>query len=282
MSASSRTIEVERPVGRLPVRLWGAEDGVPVLLLHGFPQTSRSWHDVADRLLAARPDLLLVAPDQRGYAPGARPEDQAAYGIEELTGDALAVADAVGAETFHLVGHDWGASLGWHLAAHVPARLRSLTALSIPHLAAYGWAVRNDPDQMRLAEYLAVFRTPGHGETALMKDDAQRLREIYAGQVAAADVEAYVALMRDGALTPALNWYRAMGRELKDTPAVTTVPTTYVWGSEDQAVSRAAAERCQAHVEGDYRFVELPGATHWTPDECPGEVAEAVLTRIRG
>ena len=281
MSTPVRTFEVERPVGPIPVHAWGPEDGEPVLLLHGFPQTSRSWHAVAQLLLEARPDLLVLAPDQRGYAPRARPEEQAAYGVEELTGDALAVADAVGADTVHLVGHDWGASLGWHLAAHAPQRLRSLTALSIPHLAAYGWAVRNDPEQMRLAEYLGVFRTPGHGETALMKDDARRLREIYAGQVAEADVEAYVSLMRDGALTPALNWYRQMGRELKDTPTV-SVPTTYAWGSEDQAVSRAAAERCGEHVSGAYAFVEWPGATHWTPDELPREVADAILHRIQG
>ncbi|QWC85135.1 alpha/beta hydrolase [Nocardioidaceae bacterium] len=270
---------MERPVGTLPLHLWGPDDGIPVLLLHGFPQTSRSWHAVVDRLLAARDDLLLAAPDQRGYAPDARPDDVAAYAIGELTDDVLAMADALGAGTFHLVGHDWGASLGWHLAAHHAERVRSLTALSIPHLAAYGWAIRHDPEQQRLGSYLRVFRTPGHGETALLQHDARRLREIYDGRVSAEDVEAYVELMRDGALTPALGWYRAMGGELARTPAV-DVATTYVWGSQDQAVSRAASDRCGEFVRGAFRHVELGGASHWTPDERPDDVARAVLETI--
>ena len=93
------------------------------------------------------------------------------------------------------------------------------------------------------------------------------------------DVEAYVTLMREGALTPALGWYRAMGRELATTPPV-EVPATFVWGSADQAVSRAAAERCGEHVEGDFRFVDLDGVSHWSPDEVPARVAREVLARI--
>ena len=261
------------------VRVAGPEDGTPVVLLHGFPQTSLSWAGVIQRLEGS--GLRLVAPDQRGYSPGARPAAVAAYGIDRLAGDVLAVAEALVGPRFHLVGHDWGASVAWYVAAHHPDRVQSLTALSVPHLAAFGWALAHDPEQQALSSYLQDFRRRDEPEADLLADDARRLREIYDGAVSASDVEGYVALMREGALTPALGWYRAMGRELAQTPTV-RVPTTYLWGERDRATSAAAAQRCGDHVEADYRFVPVPNGTHWTPDESPDQVAAEVLARVTG
>ena len=279
MSAEVTRTTVEHDGLVFDVLLAGPDDGIPVVLLHGFPQTSLSWAAVVDRLDGA--GLRLVVPDQRGYSPGARPTDIRAYGVDRLVGDVLAVADALAGPRFHLVGHDWGASLAWHLAAHQPERVATLTALSVPHLAAFGWALAHDPEQQALSAYLTEFRRPGKVEAELLADDAHRLREIYDGVVPDADVEAYVALLRGGALTPALAWYRAMGRELAATPPV-RVPTTYLWGERDRATSTAAAHRCGDFVEADYRFVALPGRTHWLPDEVPDEVAAAVLARVTG
>ena len=257
------------------VTVAGPEDAPPVLLLHGFPQSSRSWWQVVDRLEA---DHRLLVPDQRGYSPGARPADVAAYAVDVLAADALAVAAALGHERVHVVGHDWGASVAWQLAAHHPSRVLSLTALSIPHLAAFGRAVVEDDEQRRLSAYLADFRRPGH-EERLLADDARELRAFFDGVVARDDGDAYVALMAGGALTPALGWYRAMGRDLGRMPPV-GVPTTYVWGEGDRATSEAAATGCAAYVEGDYRFVRLPGVSHWTPDEVPDVVAAEVRRRV--
>lgn len=259
------------------IGLAGPEDGEPVLLLHGFPQSGRSWTAVAPRLAAA--GLRLLAPDQRGYSPGARPDDVAAYAVPTLADDALAVAAALGHHTVHLVGHDWGASVAWHVAAHHPDRVRSLTALSIPHLAAFGRALATDSEQQRRSAYIGLFREPGKAEAVLLADDARRLREMYEGAVPAADVEAYVSLLSEGGLTPALAWYRAMGRDLGELPPV-RVPTTFVWGERDLAVAPAAAEACGEHVDADYRFVRLPDEGHWTPDADPGAVARAVLDRV--
>ena len=259
------------------VTLAGPQDAPPVLLLHGFPQSSRSWWQVVDRLEA---DHRLVVPDQRGYSAGARPAEVSAYDVRELAADALAVAAALGHDRVHVVGHDWGASVGWQLAARHAPRVLTLTALSIPHLAAFGRAVAEDPEQRRLSAYLADFRRPGH-EEELLADDARDLRAIYDGVVAAGDVDHYVGLMAGGALTPALGWYRAMGRDLGRMPPV-TVPTTYVWGEADRATSQAAATACAAHVTGAYRFVRLPGVSHWSPDEVPDLVAEEVRRRVAG
>lgn len=277
---ASTTVVVDDPDHgpiELDVHLAGPADGVPVLLLHGFPQSARSWDRVVERL--AGHGLRLVAPDQRGYSPGARPAAVAAYAVPRLVADVLAVADALDTGPFHLVGHDWGASVAWALAARHPERLRTLTALSVPHLAAFGAALREDPEQQRRSAYIRVFREPGRGEASLLDDDARGLRALYGGAVAAPDVEAYVDLMRSGALTPALGWYRAMDGDLAATPPV-TVPTTFLWGADDLATSPTAAHACGTHVRADYRFVALEGASHWTPDECPDQVATAVLDRV--
>lgn len=260
----------------LDVREWGPADGVPVVLLHGFPQSATSWGGVVEHLAGS--GLRLLAPDQRGYSPRARPREVAAYAIEELAGDVLALADELDLGRFHLVGHDWGASVAWWLAAHHRDRVQTLTALSVPHLAAFGRALVEDPEQASRSAYLKVFRRPGVAEEQLLADDAAGLRAVYAGRVPAAHVERDVALMRDGALTPALGWYRAM-RDLSDTPDV-HVPTTYVWGEDDQAAAPAAARLCGEHVQADYRFVALPGVSHWSLDEVPEVVAAEIRRRV--
>lgn len=278
--AEVRTVEQRGLV--LDVRTAGPADGDPLVLLHGFPQSSRSWGAVVDRLRATQEGrrLHLVAPDQRGYSPGARPDEVGAYATPHLVSDVLVVADALGLETFHLAGHDWGASVAWAVAARHPGRVRTLTALSIPHLAAFGRALAEDPDQRRRSAYIRVFRRPGVAEERLLADGGARLRRMFAGQVPAADVEAYVALMAEGALTPALRWYRAMDRDLGALPPV-RVPTTFVWGEEDLATAESAAVACGEHVRADYRFVRLPGVGHWTPDQVPGTVADELLARVR-
>ena len=278
-AAPWRSTTVEHDGLRLDVLVSGPDDGVPVLLLHGFPQAARSWTATA-RALAALPGgdrLRLLAPDQRGYSPGARPEDVAAYATDVLAEDALAVAAALGHDSFHLVGHDWGAAVAWLLAARRPDAVRSLVALSIPHLAAFGRALAEDPEQQRRSAYIGVFRQPGRAEEALLADDAARLRDIFGGDVPDEDVAAYVELMRGGALTPALAWYRAMGR-LDDLPPV-RVPTTYAWGPDDLAVAPAAAEACGDHVAADFAAERVDGAGHWLPDTHPDLVARLVAGR---
>ena len=261
------------------VGVGGSPDGEPVVLLHGFPQGARSWRAVVE--LLADEGLLLLVPEQRGYSPGARPVSTDAYAMPRLVGDVLAVAAAHGHGRFHLVGHDWGASVAWTVAAERPEVVRSLVAVSVPHLAAYGTALREDADQQERSAYLKDFRRPAPApEADLLAHDAARLRAVYGAQVPPEDVEAYVAAMREGALGPALNWYRAMGRDLGDLPPV-VAPTTYVWGDQDPFAGRSGAEGCARHVRGDYRFVDLPGVGHWVPEEVPAVLAREIVDRVR-
>ncbi len=140
------------------VRIAGPDDGTPVVLLHGFPTTSLSWSSVVPALADA--GLRVVAPDQRGYSPGARPAEVAAYATDRLAQDVVSLADALGLDRFHLVGHDWGAAVAWYVAAHHGHRLETLTTFSVPHLAAYNAALAHDADCRR-----STCRPPSSGAT---------------------------------------------------------------------------------------------------------------------
>jgi pimeloyl-ACP methyl ester carboxylesterase len=251
-----------------------------VLLLHGFPETSLSWSAVTPLLAGA--GLRTYAPDQLGYSPGARPDEVDAYalpGLVQVTADLMTALDVPVA---HVVGHDWGANVAWALAAWHPDRVRTLTAVSVPHPTAYTMAYRADPEQRERSGYLRLFWQAGEAEDALLADDARRLRRLLDAPGSGVPLEAadvYVAhLSAPGALTAALNWYRAMSSGSRVDPV--TVPTTFVWSDGDVAVGRTAAEACADQVTGDYRFVELPGRTHWLPEQAPEDLARAVLDRI--
>jgi pimeloyl-ACP methyl ester carboxylesterase len=255
------------------VDVGGPHDGPPVLLLHGFPQSRRSYDAVVPFLHNA--GLRTIVPDQRGYSPGARPGDIAAYATPNLVADAVGILDALEIEQAHVVGHDWGAAVAWLLAGKTSERVASLTALSLPHPSAFGWAVANDPDQQQRAQHMQLLAAEGVAEDTLLADDAARLRALYA-PLPAETTAPYVDLLTDrAALTAALSWYRAV--DLADGAPPCPVPTTFVWSTDDRAVGRAGALRCGEHVTGDYQFVELEDVSHWIPEQTPGTVARTVL-----
>jgi pimeloyl-ACP methyl ester carboxylesterase len=263
------------------VRVDGPDDGRPVLLLHGFPETSASWAKVTP--LLAEAGLRTYAPDQLGYSPGARPAEVDSYALTNLTQVTADLMTALEIPRADVVGHDWGAQVAWGLAAWHPDRVRSLTAVSVPHPAAFTAAFRADPEQKERSAYIRLFWQPGKAEEVLLEDNGRRLRRmlgpVETTGIPAEAVEEYVAVLSaPGALTAALNWYRAMSSATRVDPV--EVPTTYVWSDGDAAIGRTAAEACTDHVTGDYRFVELPGITHWIPEQAPEALATAILDRI--
>jgi pimeloyl-ACP methyl ester carboxylesterase len=264
------------------VRVDGPEDGRPVLLLHGFPETSASWSAVTP--LLAEANLRTYAPDQLGYSPGARPDEVDAYSAQNLAQVTCDLMTGLGLARADVVGHDWGANVAWTLAAWHSDRVRSLTAVSVPHPAAYTAAFRADPEQKERSGYIRLFWQAGKAEQVLLEDDARRLRRMLSGSdgetgVPAEAIDEYVAVLSaPGALTAALNWYRAMSSGTRVDPVA--VPTTYVWSDGDVAIGRTAAEACANHVTGDFRYVELPGVTHWIPEQAPEQLAEAILARV--
>ena len=257
----------------------GPEDGELVLLLHGFPQFADSWAGVMEALAGS--GFRAVAVDQRGYPRGARPKAVADYAMKELVADVLGFADALGADRFHLAGHDWGGAVAWAAAAQHPARLRSLTALSTPHLDAFAKSLAGDADQKKKSMYMVLFRAPLHAaETMFLAFNAKMLRSVYQGKVSAAEVARNAQrLQEDGALTAALNWYRANTFEAGLGPV--RVPTMYVWGDADTALGESAALDTGNYVDAPYRFVRMEGASHWLLDERAEAVGGLLLEQVR-
>jgi pimeloyl-ACP methyl ester carboxylesterase len=258
----------------------GPSGSETVLLLHGFPQNSRSWAAVQPGLWNA--GLRTVAIDQRGYSPGARPGGVESYRTTEAADDAVAVLDELGLGAVHVLGHDWGSLTGWQLAIRHPGRVRTLTAVSVAHPAALWRALSDDPDQRERFSYANLFRNAPKAADVLLAEGERRLRRMFDGSgLSEAGIERYVAPLRDrGGLLAALQWYAAMAEpDYLDAPPV-TVPTTYVWSDLDLAMGRTAARSCGDWVKADYRFVELSGVTHWIPDQAPVALAAATVDRI--
>jgi pimeloyl-ACP methyl ester carboxylesterase len=274
---------LEIPVGQMTfrARASGPEDGRLVLLLHGFPESSLQWrHQLA---ALAEAGYRAVAPDQRGYSPGARPHGAEQYAGEHLVADVLAMADWFGAHRLDLVGHDWGGAVAWQVAGRYPDRLRSLTVVSTPHPAAFAAALASaTKDQETRSQYVSFFRRAGEAEEALVGNDAAGLRNLYqASGLDPSAADEYLALLsQPGAMTAALNWYR--GGSLTDVSAMqpVTVPTLYVWSDGDPALGREAAEATGRFVEGPYRFEVLEGVGHWIPEQVPERLNELLLAHL--
>lgn len=274
--------QIQIPVGTdvFDARAAGPADGPCVLLLHGFPQSSFEWVAQLDALAAA--GYRAVAPDQRGYSPGARPAGVEHYAVEHLVDDVVAIADELGGHRFHLVGHDWGAIVAWYVAATHAHRLRSLTIVSVPHPSAWAQAFL-DPgsDQRARSSYIAGFKTPQGGDGFLAGDGAGLRQAFAASGLAGHDVDEHVrVLTQPGAMDAALNWYRAY--DFTDMAlADIEVPTLFVWSTEDPAIAREGAELTGEHVKAPYRFEVFEGEPHWIP-EATAERLNGVLLRHLG
>ncbi len=259
------------------VRDAGPADGPVVVLLHGFPQYNDSWDAVIDRLTAQ--GYRCLAPNQRGYSPGARPPRRRDYRIPELVGDLGALIDASGAQQVHLVGHDWGAAVAWAAAAEMPERLKTVSPVSVPHPAAFLKSFLNSRQGLA-SYYMYLFQLPRIPECTMLRRNGSLLSKSLkqAGQTPAAAERDAHAMLEPGALTAALNWYRAL--PLSNPGSVNqkvSVPTLYVWSDGDIALMPKAAYDTGRYVTGEYRFEILPGVSHWIPDEEPDKLAELLL-----
>jgi len=262
---------------RFTLDIAGPDSGDPVLLLHGFPQNRRMWRHQLSVLADA--GFRALAPDQRGYSAGARPDRVEAYATDLLMGDALAMMDGWGVRRFHLAGHDWGGQLAWLIAAANPDRVATLSVLSRPHPAAFARALAEDPEQANRSQHNRGFRQP-EAVDRLRKDNFKSLR-IGLEREGISDPDIYLnTLGEPGALQAAINWYRASDVALSAIPAV-TMPTLYVWGTNDASVGRRAAELTREFVLGPYKFVELEAGGHFILDQMPDRVAQLVVAHLQ-
>jgi pimeloyl-ACP methyl ester carboxylesterase len=277
----------------LNVALAGDPAAPPMILLHGFPESHRTWRGVAP-LLQDR--FRLVMPDQRGFAGSDRPEGIDAYRTDKIVADLFALADALEIDRFALVGHDWGGAAAWAAAIRGDPRLTRLAIINSPHPVIFQKSLIEDAGQRAASQYMNAFRTPGfeaaveamgyetffaksfgpHVDLALIPDGEKRR---------------YIAeWSAPGALTAMLNWYRA-SQLVVPPPGATVpipdwvlgafpkvrVPTLVVWGMRDPALLPLQLDGLDRLVE-DLKIVRLPDAGHFAPWEAP----EAVARELEG
>jgi pimeloyl-ACP methyl ester carboxylesterase len=257
----------------------GPRDGPTVIALHGFPETRRSWDRVTPLLADA--GYRVLAPDQRGYSPGARPHGRRAYRLEHLAADVVNLADQAGAERFHVIGHDWGGAVAWSLAAWHPERLHTMTSLATPHPRAFLRSMVTS-SQLLHSWYMAFFQLPALPELSFREPGLRRLRQtLLRSGLDEAAMDGYLEVLgQPGAATGAINWYRAIPFTPPAKLGPSPVPTLYVYGDHDFALGQRAADLTGRFVTGPYRYEILRGAGHWLPEAHASIVAQMFLTLV--
>lgn len=249
--------------------------GLPLLMLHGFPDSARLWRHQIPALVEA--GYRVIAPDQRGFGNSDKPQEKEAYALTEVLADAVAMLDHFGVEKARVVSHDWGAAVGWALAAFHPERVERHVALSVGHLTSL-WNA--GLAQRRLAWYMLLFMRVGESEELLRRNDWAFFRDLWQHHP---EMETWLQdLSRPGALTAAINWYRAnvdidtWTDEGWVMPRV-TVPSMGIWSSGDIYLTEAQMIGSGDFVDAEWRYERLEGATHWLALDRPHEVTELIL-----
>ena len=275
----------------LNVALAGPEDAPPVILLHGFPESHRTWRGLAP-LIADR--FRLVMPDQRGFGGSDAPAEAEAYRIERIVADLFALADALGIGSFALVGHDWGGAAAWAAAIKGDARITRLAIVNAPHPLIFQKSLIEDADQRAASQYMTAFRQPGMEAAIAAMGVGAFFDKCFRNHVDLAtipDAERTAYLRewsRPGTLTGMLNWYRASsivvpapGEEVA-LPAWTAagfpklhIPVCVIWGMEDKALLPLQLDGLEDLID-DVTIERLSGVGHFAPWQAPEQVA-AVL-----
>ena len=281
----------------LNVALAGREDAPAVILLHGFPESHRTWRGVAP-LLAD--EFRLIMPDQRGFAASDRPTDVEEYSADKLIDDIFALAEALGIERFALVGHDWGGAISWPAALRGDPRLERLAIINAPHPVIFQKSLIEDADQRAASQYISAFRSKmfekgveSMGYEALFEKSFSKHVDL--GLIPPEERAQYIADWSEpGGMTAMLNWYRG-SKVMVPPPGVTLplpdwvtgafpkveVPTLVIWGMQDKALLPIQLEGLDRLVD-DLQIVRIPDAGHFVPWEKPEAVAAALKPFLQG
>ena len=249
--------------------------GTPVLLLHGYPDSSRLWRHQIPALRKA--GFRTIAPDLRGFGESDKPQAVEDYAMARSIADMVAVLDQLEVDRAHVVGHDWGAGLAWAFAALVPERIDRLVVMSVGHPNTL-----REPSlaQREKAWYQLLFQFEDVAEALIQRDDWKLFREMLRD---AKDADRYIAdLSRPGALTAALSWYRANAspaQELERTRPFPPVaaPTLGIWSTGDEYLLEEGMAGSGEHVTGMWRYERIEAAGHWLPLDAPERVNELLI-----
>jgi pimeloyl-ACP methyl ester carboxylesterase len=273
MSLPGRTIEVNGI--RMHVSEHGPASGAPVLLLHGFPDSSSLWRHQIPALVGA--GFRVIAPDLRGFGQSDKPAKVDGYVIPTLLGDVLGLYESLGLARAHVVCHDWGAALGWGLAMFTPDKVDRLVALSVGHFGSFFDA---GIEQREKSWYMLYFQYEGIAEEALRESDWKLFREWTRNH---SELPRWIEdLSRPGALTAALNWYRANvnparpGLAGMEFPPV-KAPTLGLWSTGDAYLTEAQMTASKKFVTGEWRYERVENASHWMQLDQPERVSRLIL-----
>jgi pimeloyl-ACP methyl ester carboxylesterase len=254
----------------------GPRDGPLVLLLHGFPELSYTWHAQIPALVDA--GFFVVAPDQRGYATSDKPAGVRAYHLDALAKDVVGLIDAYGRTDAAVVGHDWGAGVAWWTALHHPARVRRMVAMNVPHPTVFLRTLLGSARQLRRSWYMGFFQLPILPERAVTKGGAGILvRTSNPGSFRDEDLPVYRHAWRiPGAATGMLNWYRAMRYRPQPSSPRVAPKSLVIWGRRDHALDWRMA---QASVDlcDDGTLLMIDDATHWVHHDARARVNAALV-----
>lgn len=273
------------------IALAGPEDAPPVILVHGFPESHRTWRDLAP-LLSDR--LRLIMPDLRGFGDSDRPQHVSDYATDTLIADIFALADELGIERFALVGHDWGGAIAWAAALRGDPRIERLAIVNSPHPLIFQKSLIVDEAQRAASQYMRAFRDPGMeavieamGFEAFFDKSFGKHADL--SLIPAEERQLYIdQWSRPGALTAMLNWYRSSqavvpaiseqaempGWVARGVPRL-RIPVRVIWGLEDKALLPVQLEGI-GEVGDDVEVFPLKGVGHFAPWEAPAKVAEAL------
>jgi pimeloyl-ACP methyl ester carboxylesterase len=252
-----------------------------LILLHGFPDFWWGWRHQITPLAAA--GYHVVVPDMRGYNRSEAPQDLAAYTLDTLAADVVALADAFGAERFHLVGHDWGAVIGWWVAATYTDRIGRIVLMDGPHPDVWAAQALKHPTQALRSTYVAFFQLPWVPEATLGGFDFAGLKAMVQGgakpdtfEPGALDIYAE-AWAHPGSLTAMLNYYRALReRPRADAPTRLSPPTLILWADDDRFLERHVAEASLALC--DQGTLEIVAdASHWLHLDQPERITARIV-----
>jgi pimeloyl-ACP methyl ester carboxylesterase len=264
----------------------GPRDGPVVFLLHGFPEFWYGWRNQIGGLADA--GFRVIAPDQRGYNLSDKPKGVSAYDLDRLAGDVAGLADHFGQNTFRVVGHDWGAAVGWWLAGQHAHRVHKFAALNAPHPAVWLEAMRHNPVQKQKSRYVRLFQIPYLPDLLIrlggFKALAQGFRDCIRKEAFTdVDLERYrVAWSQPGAITAMIHYYRALLRKslAPRTEYRISSPTLVIWGKHD---AYAESELAEASVRlcREGRIVYLEQSTHWVQHDEPDRVGALLQDFLR-
>jgi pimeloyl-ACP methyl ester carboxylesterase len=281
----------------LNAALDGPADAPAIILLHGFPESHRTWREIAPRL---RERFRLVIPDQRGFAGSDRPQELEAYKTATLVEDVFALADALSIDRFSLVGHDWGGAVAWAAAMRGDRRLERLAIVNSPHPFLFQKSLIEDSGQRAASQYINAFRAPGFETMIETKGFDWFFEKTFSSHVdlsliSASEKRQYFAdWSQPGALTAMLNWYRSSPLVVPP-PGMTVplpdallrlskrigIPTLVVWGMRDRALLPVQLEGL-SEVVADIEILRIADAGHFAPWEAPDEVAAALAPFLAG